>query len=193
MICASAIGYYGDRGEHDCIETTEPGNGFLCDVCKDWETATRPAAAAGIRVVNLRFGVVLGKEGGSLAKMMPAFKMGMGGPLGDGQQWVSWVSIVDAVRAIEFALNQETLKGPVNVVSPHPVRNKEFAHAIGHALHRPEVVPVPKRMLKFMFGEMAEETVLASTKVLPHKLQLEQFQFSHPDLHTALDHIFRKE
>jgi uncharacterized protein (TIGR01777 family) len=189
LISASAIGYYGDRGEHECIETAQAGEGFLPDVCKDWEEATVPAANAGIRVVNLRFGIVLGKEGGSLAKMMPAFKMGMGGPLGDGQQWVSWISILDAVRAVEFALSRQTLQGPVNAVSPHPVRNKEFAHAIGHALHRPEVVPVPKRMLHFMFGEMADETVLASTKVLPHKLQMEEFQFEHPDLHTALEAI----
>ncbi|MHC4881065.1 MAG: TIGR01777 family oxidoreductase [Planctomycetota bacterium] len=191
LICASAIGYYGDRGEHDCIESAAAGEGFLPDVCKDWEEATVPAANAGIRVVNLRLGIVLGKEGGSLAKMLPAFKMGMGGPLGDGQQWVSWISILDVVRVIEFALSCETLKGPVNAVSPHPVRNKEFAHAIGHALHRPEVMPIPKRMLHFMFGEMADETVLASTKVLPHKLQLEEFQFAHPDLHTALESILK--
>ena len=189
LICASAIGYYGNRGEDECIETIEAGDSFLSTVCCQWEQSARPASEAGVRVVNLRFGVVLGKEGGSLAKMLPAFKMGMGGPLGNGQQWVSWVSIVDAVRAIEFAIEHETLQGPVNVVSPHPVRNKEFAHAVGHALHRPEVVPVPKRMLKFMFGEMADETVLASTKVLPQKLQTEDFQFQHPDLNTALEAI----
>lgn len=193
LICASAIGFYGDRDEHECIETASPGQGFLAEVCKDWEEATAPAAEAGIRVVNLRLGVVLGKEGGSLAKMMPAFKMGMGGPLGDGQQWISWISLTDAVSAVEFALNKKSLYGPVNIVSPHPVRNKEFAHAIGHALHRPEVVPVPKRMLKFMFGDFAEETLLASTKVLPHKLQMEEFKFKHPDLHTALDSILHKE
>ena len=186
LICASAIGYYGDRGELECTETTEAGEGFLTTVCRQWEQATLPASEAGIRVVNLRFGVVLGKAGGSLAKMLPAFKMGMGGPLGDGQQWVSWVSIDDAVRAVEFSLNHDNLSGPVNVVSPQPVRNKEFAQAIGHALHRPEVVPVPKRMLKFMLGEMADETVLASTKVLPHKLQSKGFSFEHPDLETAL-------
>jgi len=186
LICASAIGYYGDRGELECTETTEAGDGFLTTVCRQWEQATLPASEAGIRVVNLRFGVVLGKEGGSLAKMLPAFKMGMGGPLGDGQQWVSWVSIDDAVRAVEFSLNNENLSGPVNVVSQQPVRNKEFAQAIGHALHRPEVVPVPKRMLKFMLGEMADETVLASTKVLPHKLLSKGFAFEHPDLETAL-------
>ena len=189
LICASAIGYYGNRGEDECIETIEAGDSFLSTVCCQWEQSARPASEAGVRVVNLRFGVVLGKEGGLLAKMLPAFKMGMGGPLGNGQQWVSWVSIVDAVRAIEFAIEHETLQGPVNVVSPHPVRNKEFAHAVGHALHRPEVVPVPKRMLKFMFGEMADETVLASTKVLPQKLQTEDFQFQHPDLNTALEAI----
>ena len=193
LICASAIGYYGDRGELECTETTEAGEGFLTTVCRQWEQATAPASEAGIRVVNLRFGVVLGKEGGSLAKMLPAFKMGMGGPLGDGQQWVSWVSIDDAVRAVEFSLNHENLSGPVNVVSPQPVRNKEFAQAIGHALHRPEVVPVPKRMLKFMLGEMADETVLASTKVLPHKLQTEDFQFAYSDLHTALEVILGKD
>ena len=189
LICASAIGYYGDRGEDECIEMAEAGDGFLGTVCRQWEQATMPASEAGIRVVNLRFGVVLGKEGGSLAKMLPAFKMGMGGPLGDGQQWVSWVSIDDAVRAVAFALEHESLAGSVNVVSPQPVRNKEFAQAIGHALLRPEVVPVPKRILKFMFGEMAEETLLASTKVLPHKLQTEDFQFQHPDLNTALEAI----
>ena len=189
LMCASAIGYYGDRGEHECIETAEAGDSFLSTVCREWEQATKPASEAGIRVVSLRFGVVLGKEGGSLAKMLPAFKMGMGGPLGDGQQWVSWVSINDVVRAVEFSLNNENLSGPANVVSPHPVRNKEFAQAIGHALHRPEVVPVPKRMLKFMFGEMADETVLASTKVLPHKLQTEDFQFAQPDLRVALEAI----
>lgn len=193
LICASAIGYYGDRNEHECIESAEAGSGFLSDVCKEWEHATKPASEAGIRVVNLRFGVVLGKEGGSLAKMLPAFKMGMGGPLGDGQQWISWISIDDAVEVVDFALNHESLSGPVNVVSPHPVRNKEFAHAIGHALHRPEVVPVPKRMLHFMFGDFADETLLASTKVLPHKLHLEEFPFKYSDLHTALNHILNKE
>jgi len=189
LICASAIGYYGDRGEHDCIENTSGGEGFLAEIARVWEDATKPAADAGIRVVNLRFGIVLGKDGGALAKMLTPFKMGMGGPLGDGQQWISWISILDAVRVIEFAMSHETLKGPVNTVSPHPVRNKEFARTLGRALHRPEVVPIPRRMLHFMFGEMADETLLASTKALPHKLQLEEFQFEHPDLHTALESI----
>jgi hypothetical protein len=189
LICASATGYYGSRDEDECLESAEPGDGFLAEVCKDWEAATAPAADAGIRVVNLRFGVVLGKEGGALAKMLTPFKMGMGGPLGDGQQWISWVSLIDTVRAIEFALETERIFGPVNVVSPKPVRNKEFAQALGQALHRPEVVPIPKRMLHFMFGEMADATLLASTKAVPHKLQLRGFEFTHPDIHTALEEI----
>lgn len=193
LICASAIGYYGDRGEHECTETTEPGEGFLAEVCEEWEAATNPASDAGIRVVNLRIGVVLGKDGGAMAKMLTPFKMGMGGPLGDGQQWISWISIDDVVKVIDYALNHDTLSGPVNAVAPLPVRNKEFAHALGHALHRPELVPIPKRMLHFMFGEMAEKTLLASTRVLPKKLEMEEFQFAHPDIHTALDHILGKE
>jgi hypothetical protein len=192
LVCASAIGYYGSRGEHECIETADPGSGFLSQVCQDWEAATEPAAAAGIRVVNLRFGLVLGKEGGSLAKLLGAFKMGLGGPLGDGQQWVSWISLADAVRSIELVLNDGSLAGPVNVVSPHPVRNKEFAHAMGRALHRPEVVPVPKSLLHFMFGDFAEQTLLASTKVLPHKLQQVEFQFLHPNLDEALHAILQQ-
>lgn len=189
LLCASAIGYYGDRGEHECIETAEPGEGFLAEVCKEWEAATQPAVDVGIRVVNLRFGVVLGMDGGALGKMLTPFKMGMGGPLGDGQQWISWISLEDTVKAVDFALNHDTLSGPVNIVSPLPVRNKEFAHALGHALHRPEVVPIPKRMLHFMFGEMANETLLASTRALPKKLEMEEFQFAHPDIHTALEAI----
>ena len=189
LVCASAIGYYGNREDEECVELTDPGEGFLADLCHNWEAATEPASEAGIRVVNLRFGVVLGKDGGALAKMLTPFKMGMGGPLGDGQQWISWISLVDTVRAIEFAINTEKLIGPVNVVSPNPVRNKEFAQTLGHVLHRPDVVPVPKRMLHFMFGEMANQTLLASTKALPQKLQRWGFEFSHPDLHTALEDI----
>jgi uncharacterized protein (TIGR01777 family) len=189
LICASAIGYYGSREDHECLESAQPGEGFLAEVCKDWEAATEPAVEADIRAVNARFGVVLGKNGGALAKMLTPFKMGMGGPLGDGQQWISWVSLVDTVRAIEFSLAADTLSGPVNVVSPNPVRNKEFAHTLGHVLHRPEVVPVPKRMLHFMFGEMADQTLLASTKALPQKLHRKDFQFTHPDLYTALEAI----
>ena len=139
LICASGIGFYGDRGDNECFETTGNGEGFLAEVAKVWEEATKPASDADIRVVNLRFGIVLGKDGGALAKMLTPFKMGMGGPLGDGQQWVSWISLVDTVRVIEFALDTETLSGPVNVVSPSPVRNKEFAHTLGQVLHRPEV------------------------------------------------------
>lgn len=193
LICASAVGYYGNRGDEELTESAAGGNSFLSQVCRDLETATETAAKADIRTVNLRFGMVLGKDGGALAKMLPAFKMGMGGPLGDGQQWVSWVSIADVVGAIEFALSHKNISGPINVVAPQPVRNKEFAHTIGKALHRPEPVPVPKTMLHLMFGDFAEEALLSSTKALPEKLTQAGYKFHHPDLQTALDSILHKE
>jgi uncharacterized protein (TIGR01777 family) len=172
-------------------ESAAPGESFLSQVCRDLETATDEAAKAGIRVVILRFGMVLGKGGGALAKMLPAFKMGMGGPLGDGQQWVSWVSMADVTGVIEFALTNKKLTGAVNVVAPQPVRNKEFAQAIGKALHRPEPVPVPKSMLHLMFGDFAEEALLSSTKAGPEKLTQAGYQFKHPDLQIALEIILK--
>ena len=193
LLCASAIGYYGNRGDEDVTESDSPGSSFLSQVCQDTETTTEFAAKAGIRTVNLRFGMVLGTEGGALAKMLPAFKMGMGGPLGDGQQWVSWISIADAVGAIEFALSHKKLSGPANVVSPQPIRNKEFAQTIGKILHRPEPVPVPKTMLHLMFGDFAEEALLSSTKALPEKLTQAGYKFQHPDLQAALNSILNKE
>jgi uncharacterized protein (TIGR01777 family) len=191
LLCASAIGYYGDRGDEEVTETASPGSSFLSQVCRDLETATEIAAKASIRVVNLRFGMVLGKGGGALAKMLPAFKMGMGGPLGDGRQWVSWVSIGDVIDVIEFALTHKKLSGAVNVVAPQPLRNKEFAQTIGKALHRPEPVPVPKSMLHLMFGDFAEEALLSSTKALPEKLTQAGYTFQHPNLQTALDSILK--
>ncbi len=193
LVCASAIGYYGNRGDEEMTEADSIGQSFLSQVCGDLETATETASAAGIRVVNLRFGMVLGKEGGTLAKMLPAFKMGMGGPLGDGQQWVSWISIDDAVRVIDFALSKKKLSGPVNVVSPQPLRNREFVQTIGKVLHRPELVPLPKSMLSLMFGDFAEEALLSSTKALPEKLTQAGFDFHHPDLSGALNHILYNE
>ena len=189
LLCASAIGYYGNRGDAELTESDSPGNSFLSQVCQDTETATESAAQAGIRTVILRFGMVLGKEGGALAKMLPAFKMGMGGPLGDGQQWVSWVSMADCVGVIDFALSQKELSGAVNIVAPQSIRNREFVHTIGKALHRPEPVPVPKKMLHFMFGDFAEEALLSSTRTLPEKLTQAGYTFHHPNLQTALDSI----
>lgn len=193
LLCASAIGFYGDRGDEEVTETASPGDSFLSQVSRDLEAATDAAAKAGIRVITMRFGMVLGKGGGALAKMLPAFKMGMGGPLGDGQQWVSWVSMADVVGVIDFALRTKKLAGAVNVVAPQPVRNKDFAHAIGKALHRPEPVPVPKSMLHLMFGDFAEEALLSSTRALPEKLTQAGYTFQHPNLQTALKSILHKE
>ena len=191
LLCASAIGYYGNRGDEEMTESDSPGDSFLSQVCQDMETATEPAAQAGIRTVNLRFGMVLGKEGGALAKMLPAFKMGMGGPLGDGQQWVSWISLADIIGIIDFTLNNKKLSGPVNVVTPEPIRNRDFVHTIGKALHRPEPVPVPKKMLHLMFGDFADEALLSSTKALPEKLTQAGYKFQHPNLQTAMDSILK--
>lgn len=191
LLCASATGYYGDRGDAEMTESGPVGELFLSQVCRDVEAATAAAVQAGIRVVILRFGMVLGKGGGALAKMLPAFKMGMGGPLGDGTQWVSWISMDDVVGVVDFAMTHETLSGPVNVVAPAPVQNKEFARMIGKALHRPEPLPVPKTLLKLMFGDFAEEALLASTRVLPEKLLKEGYRFKHPDLQTALENILK--
>ena len=193
LLCASAIGYYGNRGDEEMPESGSPGDSFLSQVCQDMEATTESAVNTGIRTVNLRFGMVLGKEGGALAKMLPAFKMGMGGPLGDGQQWVSWISIADIIGVIDFALNNNKLSGAVNVVTPQPLRNKELTQTIGKALHRPEPVPVPKKMLHFMFGDFADEALLSSTKALPEKLTQAGYTFQHPDLKTALDGIFHSE
>ncbi len=189
FLCASAIGYYGSRGDEELTESSPSGQTFLSEVCRDTETATEIAAQSGVRVVNLRFGMVLGKEGGAMAKMLPAYKMGAGGPLGDGTQWVSWISITDAVSAIIFALTRDALSGPINVVSPEPIRNKQFAQTLGKVLHRPELLPIPKKMLHTMFGDFADETLLASTKVTPAKLTQAGFEFQHLNLKTALESI----
>ncbi|MHC5083579.1 MAG: TIGR01777 family oxidoreductase [Planctomycetota bacterium] len=189
LLCASAIGYYGNRGGQVCTETSDTGDSFLSRTCADWEAATRTASDAGVRVVNLRLGIVLDKHGGSLAKMLPAFKVGLGGPLGDGNQWVSWITLADAVGIIDFTLHHKSLFGPVNVVSPEPVRNREFTKTLGKALHRPAVVSVPKMMLIIMFGRMAEETLLAGTKVIPDKLAAAGYAFRHPELAGAFEAI----
>ncbi|MHC4552536.1 MAG: TIGR01777 family oxidoreductase [Planctomycetota bacterium] len=193
LLCASAIGYYGSRGDEELDETSSPGEEFLAKVCRGWEAAAQSVSDEGIRVVNLRFGMVLGKDGGALAKMLPAFKLGTGGPLGDGTQWLSWISLEDAVGAIEFALNHESLQGPINIVAPEAIRNKDFARTLGKVLHRPEVVPVPKKMLHIMFGDFADETLLASTKLTPAKLTRAGYEFQHPTLQTALEHILAKK
>ena len=186
LVCASAVGYYGDRRDVMLTETASAGSGFLSHVCRDWEAAAEPARAAGIRVVNLRLGMVLGPDGGALAKMLPAFKLGLGGPLGNGRQWISWVALDDVVRMIEFAIATDTLRGPVNAVAPESVTNHIFTRTLAAALHRPAVIPVPSVALKLALGDLAKEILLASTRVMPKKLIDAGFNFKHSSLKSAL-------
>jgi uncharacterized protein len=186
LLCASAIGIYGNRGEELLTEDSAPGSGFLADVCQEWESATREVEAAGIRVVHLRFGVVLSRTGGMLNKLLPVFRAGMGGRLGNGRQWTSWVALPDLLRAVQFCLETESMCGAVNVVAPQPVRNSEFTGTLGKVLGKPTMLPVPATALKVVFGAMANETMLASTRVLPERLLQAGFRFEFPDLETAL-------
>jgi len=186
LVVASAVGIYGDRGDAVLDETSAPGVGFLAEVCQQWEEAARSAAEAGVRVVHARFGVVLGSGPGALEKMLPAFRLGLGARLGSGRQWMSWVSLEDAVAAILFALESTSLSGPVNVVSPNPVRNAEFTRALARQLHRPAVLRVPASALRLALGQMADEALLASARVVPAKLLSAGFEFAHPMVDQAL-------
>jgi uncharacterized protein len=186
LVCASATGIYGSRGDEVLTETSLPGSGFIPGVCLAWERATQPAIDAGIRVVLLRFGVVLSPEGGALAKMLPLFRAGLGGQLGDGRQWVSWIALPDVMRVIEFALETVSLSGPVNVVAPNPVTNLQFTRALGHVLHRPTLLPAPAFALRFALGGMVQDTILASERVLPARLTAAGFDFEYPEIETAL-------
>lgn len=183
FICASAIGIYGDRGDELLSEDSELGHGFLADLGRAWESA---AAGAPMQVVHARFGVVLGRTGGALAKMRLPFKLGLGGRLGSGQQYMSWISLEDAVAAIHWMLNARALSGPVNVVAPHPVRNSEFTRALGRALSRPTPFPAPAFALRLALGQMADEALLASQRVEPSRLLAADFKFSLPDVESAL-------
>jgi len=186
LLVASAVGIYGNRGEGILDESSAPGTGFLADLCRQWEAAALPAVEAGIRVVHLRFGLVLGPGPGALAKMIPLFCLGLGGPLGSGRQWMSWISLADAVAAIVFVLETPTLAGPVNLTAPQPVTNGEFTRALGHALHRPAILPAPAFALRLALGEMADEALLASSRVHPAKLLAAGFPFAHPTVDQAL-------
>ncbi len=189
FVCASAIGYYGNRGMEFLNEISSRGSGFLPDVCLGWEEATEPVSKAGIRVVNVRFGIVLSKDGGALAKMLTPFKMGMGGKIGSGTQYMSWVAMDDVTGAIYHTLVTDSLKGPVNVTAPNPVTNKEFTNILGKAINRPAVMPMPAFAAKLAFGEMANDLLLASTKVAPKKLSDSGYEFQYPELKPALKHI----
>jgi len=185
LLVASATGIYGNRGDELLDENSSPGTGFLADLCREWESAAQPAAKAGIRVIHLRFGVVLG-PGGALAKMLPLFRLGLGGRLGSGRQWMSWISLADAVAAILFSLDTPPLAGPVNLTAPHPVTNAEFTNALGRALHRPAILPVPAFALRLAVGSIANEALLASERAFPSRLTTAGFQFTHPTVDTAL-------
>lgn len=186
LVCASATGVYGDRGDEILTETSEPGHGFLPQLCQDWEAAAEPARAAGIRVVHLRLGVILSGNGGALKRMLPVFRLGLGGRLGSGTQWISWISLPDAVAAIRFAIKEEALRGAANTVAPEPVTNAGFTQAMGQVLHRPAMLRVPAFALKAAFGEMAEATILSSARVFPVKLEEAGFRFRYARLENAL-------
>ncbi len=192
LISGSAIGYYGDRGDETLTEDSSPGSAFLTKVCQQWEAATQPAASAGIRVVSLRLGVVLSPQGGALGQMLLPFKMGVGGRLGSGRQYMSWVSIKDVVGAIEHALSSDSLHGPTNVVSPNPVNNAEFTQALAQVLHRPAIFPMPRFVVRTLFGEMGDELLLSSARVLPKQLQATGYRFRHPELTHALRDLLGK-
>ncbi|MFN7932664.1 MAG: TIGR01777 family oxidoreductase [Bryobacteraceae bacterium] len=189
FIAASAIGYYGDRGEELLPETASPGTGFLPEICIAWEGASNAARSQGIRTVPLRIGIVLGPDGGALAKMITPFRLGAGGKIGSGRQWMSWIHADDAVGLILHALETTSLQGPMNVTAPNPVRNTDFTRALGHALHRPTLIPVPEFGLKLVFGEMA--TMLTSSqRVDCAAARHSGYRFQFPDLGTALANLF---
>lgn len=186
FLCASAIGIYGDRGEETLTEESAPGTGFLAQTGIEWEKACEPAVQKGLRVVHLRTGMVLSPKDGALKMMLPPFRFGVGGILGDGRQTLSWIALPDEIAAITHALNTDSLRGPVNLVSPNPVTNREFTKTLGAVLHRPTVFPVPAFAVRLLFGEMGDELLLASTRVEPRRLKSTGYRFLHPDLDGAL-------
>lgn len=186
FICASASGFYGDRGEEILTENSSPGTGFLAEVCRDWEAAAEPARKAGIRTVHLRFGMILSPRGGALARMTPLFKTGLGGRLGSGQQWCSWIGLEDACRIVQFVIRHSEMQGPVNVVSPQAVTNGEFTAILGRVLHHSADRSVPHLAVKLAMGEMADALFFASARVRPDKLLAARFDFQQADLESAL-------
>jgi uncharacterized protein (TIGR01777 family) len=186
FLSGSAIGYYGDRGDEILREDSASGTGFLADVCREWESAAQPAADAGIRTVHLRTGVVLSAAGGALPKMLGPFKMGVGGKIGSGRQWWSWIDVNDLVGAIHHILKTDLLQGPVNLAAPKPVTNAEFTRTLAAVLHRPAIFPMPAFAARLALGQMADELLLASQRVEPSKLVRSGYPFQHAELRTAL-------
>jgi len=193
LVSASAVGYYGDRGDEALTENSGSGSAlFLSNVCRQWEAAAEPAADAGIRVVNLRFGVILSAAGGALPRLLTPFRMGVGGRLGSGKQYMAWIALDDVVGAIVHVLTTEALRGPVNAVAPQPVTNREFTKTLGRVLGRPTVFPMPAFAARLAFGQMADELLLASQRVEPAKLLASGYQFRFPELEAALRHLLGK-
>lgn len=189
LLCASAIGFYGDRGDETLTEASRAGHGFLPETCQAWEGATQAAEAAGIRVVHLRFGVVLSPLGGVLERLLPPFRLGLGGPVGSGRQWFSWVALDDVVGAIHHALTTPTLSGPVNVTAPEPVPNAAFGALLGRILGRPALLPLPAFAIRLAFGEMGQDLLLGSQRVLPERLEASGYRFRFRILESALRHL----
>ena len=189
LLSASAIGYYGSRGDERVTESSPPGTGFLAEVCQQWEAATKPASDAGIRVVNLRIGFVLARDGGGLAKMLTPFKLGLGGVIGSGRQYMSWIALDDLVRAVQFTLSTADLQGPVNATAPNPVTNCEFTKTLGRVLGRPTIFPMPAFAAKLAFGEMADDMLVGGVYVEPRVLSAARFEFAYPQLEAALRSI----
>lgn len=192
LVSASAIGYYGDRAAEPLWENSAFGTDFLAEVCRVWEEATQPAVQKGMRVVLLRIGIVLSPTDGALAKMLFPFKLGLGGIVGSGKQYMSWIALDDVCGAIAHALVTDTLQGPVNAVAPYPVTNREFTRTLGRVLGRPTVFPVPAFAARLAFGEMADALLLASTRVEPKRLLATQYSFRYPELDGALRHLLGK-
>lgn len=192
FIAASAIGFYGNCGDEELTESSPPGTDFLAQLAADWEAESARAAELGARVVILRFGVILAKHGGALPRMALPFRLGVGGKIASGRQWISWVTLEDVVSIIRFALETNLVSGPANAVSPNPVRNAEFANALGRVLHRPAIFPTPSFALRFALGELADSLLLASQKVYPTKLQRLGYRFLYPELDPALQAVLRK-
>lgn len=190
LVSSSAVGFYGDTGDVEVNESATTGEGFLASLCRDWEAAAQPAVDAGIRVVHARTGVVLSGEGGLLGRLLPVFRLGLGGRLGSGRQWMSWISLTDQIAALRFILH-DGISGPVNLTAPAPVTNAEFARALGRAVHRPAPFIVPAPVLRLALGEFADEGVLVGQRVLPDRLAKAGFTFRHPDLDTALAALLR--
>lgn len=193
LCAASAIGFYGHRGSQLLEEDAASGSGFLAELCREWEASTEPARRADIRVANLRIGVVLSAKGGALAAVLPIFRFGLGGVIGDGKQYVSWIAIDDVIGAIHHVLRKDGLHGPVNVVAPTPVTNHEYTKTLGSVLSRPTFLPVPAVAARLLFGEMADELLLSSTRVNPQQLLGSGYEFELPVLDDALRHLLETE